>query len=479
MPAMRRRILPIALICVAGGFVAFRDRAPGKVRADDAVLEAGFAEAEITPALGDRPVYLAGFGHNRRATKVHDPLFARCVVLRHGGQKLALVSIDVVGYFHARVESVRRRLAGFTYVLVSSTHNHEGPDTLGLWGPSAFQSGVDPAYMQLLEERVVDAVRAADAAARPVNAKIGTAMAPELLHDARDPIVKHDELVALKFADPESGKPAGVVVQWNCHPETLGGKNTEVSADFVGYTVREIRERHQCPVVYLTGTVGGLMTSLHVDVRDDEGRPLADGTFEKNQRYGRLVGRLADRALADARPIRLHPLKERSRRFFLPIDNKAYQIGRRLGVLDRAAYLWAGDPRRAEPADPNEFSRPLAIQTEAAWLRLGELDVAAIPGEIYPELVLDKVQDPADPGADFPDAPIEPAIYKQLRGPHRMLVGLANDEIGYIIPKRQWDEKPPFCYGRQKAQYGEMNSVGPETAPILCRIFSELAAGKD
>ena len=25
-----------------------------------------------------------------------------------------------------------------------------------------------------------------------------------------------------------------------------------------------------------------------------------------------------------------------------------------------------------------------------------------------------------------------------------MIIGLANDELGYIIPKRQWDEKPPF-----------------------------------
>ncbi len=52
-----------------------------------------------------------------------------------------------------------------------------------------------------------------------------------------------------------------------------------------------------------------------------------------------------------------------------------------------------------------------------------------------------------------------------------MLIGLANDEIGYIIPKRQWDEKPPFCYGRKKAQYGEENSLGPDTAPLLCKAF--------
>lgn len=100
--------------------------------------------------------------------------------------------------------------------------------------------------------------------------------------------------------------------------------------------------------------------------------------------------------------------------------------------------------------------------------------MAIIPGEIYPELVLSKVQDPADPGADFPDAPIEPGIYAQLKGPHRMIIGLGNDEIGYIIPKRQWDEKPPYCYGRKKAQYGEINSLGPDTAPILCKAFQEL-----
>jgi hypothetical protein len=59
-----------------------------------------------------------------------------------------------------------------------------------------------------------------------------------------------------------------------------------------------------------------------------------------------------------------------------------------------------------------------------------------------------------------------------------MLVGLANDEIGYILPKRQWDEKAPFCYGRKKAQYGESNSVGPEAGPILCKAFQDLLSGK-
>src|SRR5207248_2962764 len=123
------------------------------------------------------------------------------------------------GLFHPSVAQVRQQLPGFTYVLVSSTHNHEGPDTLGIWGPNPFQSGVDPAYLKRVENEIVKAVRAADVATRPVTARLGTAQAPELLHDAREPYVKHDELVVLQFDEP-GGKCAGLVVQWNCHPET-------------------------------------------------------------------------------------------------------------------------------------------------------------------------------------------------------------------------------------------------------------------
>jgi hypothetical protein len=190
-----------------------------------------------------------------------------------------------------------------------------------------------------------------------------------------------------------------------------------------------------------------------------------------------LLAEVAERARKAARPVKLTPLQVRSRSLFLPLDNKLFLLARQLGVLKREAFLWTGDPYKAEQAKEVKADKPLCTRTEIAWLRLGELDIAAIPGEIYPELVLGKVQDPADAAADYPDAPIEPAIYKQLRGPHRMLIGLAGDEIGYIIPKCQWDEKPPFCYGRKKAQYGEVNSLGPNTAPLLCRAFEELVRG--
>src|SRR6516162_6321503 len=210
----------------------------------DASLRAGFGESDITPKLDGKPVYIAGFGKNRKATGVHDPLMARAIVLADGTKKLALVSVDLVGLFQAPVERVRQKLPGFDYVLVSSTHNHEGPDTLGLWGPGPLRSGVDPAYMKQLEEAIARTVTDADKAARPVIVRLGTARAPELLHDGREPIVKHDELVAIEFREPKSKKTTGVVVQWNCHPETLGSRNTLISADFIWGTVTHLKKRH-------------------------------------------------------------------------------------------------------------------------------------------------------------------------------------------------------------------------------------------
>ncbi|MBI2803995.1 MAG: hypothetical protein HYX68_03320 [Planctomycetes bacterium] len=434
----------------------------------------GFAETNITPDIKAKPVWLAGFGKNRKATRVHDALFARAIVLEHDRKKIAIVSVDVVGLFNDVVQNVRKKLPGFTYILVSSTHNHEGPDTMGLWGPDLITSGIDPAYMKQLELGIAAAILQADKNKAPALARIGTAKGPELLHDGREPFIKHDELVALRFEN-QAKKAVGIVVQWNCHPETLSSKNTEISADFVGYTVSYLKKKYRCPVVYLTGTVGGLMTSLRVEVKDEQGTPLADGTFAKTRRYGLLLGKLAESALEGAKPVKLTPLAFRARRFFVPIDNQFYLLGYSLGILKRDAYLWTGDPLKAELVKGKlNLKKRLAIASEVGWLKLGDLEIAAIPGEIYPELVLGKVQNPPDPGADFPNAPIEPGIYAQLKSKHRMIVGLANDEIGYILPKRQWDMEAPFCYGRKRAQYGEENSLGPDTGPILCDVFRGL-----
>jgi len=482
MSSLRRLLLRVVLAAgsvavLTAGFCTWGSRSASHAQ-ETAPLRVGFAETDVSPKLDGKPVYLAGFGKDRKATKNHDPIMARACVLSDGSRKIAMVSVDLIGFFQQSVDRIRAKAPSCDYIVVSSTHNHEGPDTVGLWGPGWFSTGVDPDYLKVVEAGILDAILKAEKNLVVADVvRIGQTKAPELLHDSRLPTVLHDDLVVLRF-ESKAGKHLGVVVQWNCHPETLSSKNTETSADFVAATVAHLAKTQGCPVLYLTGTVGGLMSSLKVEIKDENGKALADGTFEKTEEYGRMVGRVADKAIAAGKPIRLTPFEIRRKEVYLPLDNQAYILAFRLGMVTREAYQWKGTPNEADPIDKKATGKKLALRTELAYLKLGELEAACIPGEIYPELVLGKVQDPVDPGADFPEAKIEPSIYGQLKRPYKMLIGLANDEIGYIIPKRQWDEKPPFCYGLKRSQYGEINSVGPETAPILCEAWVELVKGK-
>src|SRR6185369_370797 len=97
------------------------------------------------------------------------------------------------------------------------------------------------------------------------------------------------------------------------------------------------------------------------------------------------------------------------------------------------AFHWKNDPFKSGDKFPGKASDgDLCIASEVSVLTLGEVKVACIPGEIYPEIVGGGVPDPADAGADFPDAPREPTVYDSIAAKHKMLIGLANDEIGYI-----------------------------------------------
>jgi hypothetical protein len=56
-------------------------------------MKIGYAQNIITPSL-DKPVYLAGFGNNRRAETIHDDLFVRALALQDEQTTLVLVVLD-------------------------------------------------------------------------------------------------------------------------------------------------------------------------------------------------------------------------------------------------------------------------------------------------------------------------------------------------------------------------------------------------
>jgi hypothetical protein len=59
-----------------------------------------------------------------------------------------------------------------------------------------------------------------------------------------------------------------------------------------------------------------------------------------------------------------------------------------------------------------------------------------------------------------------------MPGQYKFAICLSNNEIGYIVPRSEWDVVAPYVYNKE--QYGEENSLGDKTAPILYRELSGL-----
>ena len=76
-------------------------------------LKVGFGRRDLNPDLKNpaEPVWMAGFSQGRSATNIHDNLEAVGVVIDNGTRRIALVSIDAIGFFHDDVVAVRKRIA--------------------------------------------------------------------------------------------------------------------------------------------------------------------------------------------------------------------------------------------------------------------------------------------------------------------------------------------------------------------------------
>jgi hypothetical protein len=344
---------------------------------------------------------------------------------------------------------------------------------MGLWGPSPLRSGVDPDYLERVIDAAVEALGTAVSMLQPVRVSFHEMpMEMEgLVADTRLPEVFDPDIRLMHFTLASNGGTLGTMVTWGNHPETPWSRNTEITADFPGF-LREALEhgvRAEGRLVeaglggthlYINGAIGGLMsTTPDVSVRD----PYLDREFkEPSHEKSRAVGRqLASRILprlweSSAGGVTSLPISVRARTIEVPLDNTGFLLAPVLGVIDRGHLGWN------------------TLRTEVALLTLGDVSIACIPGEIYPELVNGGVE--RAPGGDFDIEPQElPPIRELMPGRIKFVFGLANDEIGYIIPKSQWDRKPPYLYGSEKSVYGEINSVGPETASLIHTAFRELA----
>lgn len=485
-------VLGIALLLVAGlvfirGYFAFRDRLPGfslnlqidpvKALANPRPLRVGFARVRINPDLSNpqHPIYVAGFGQNRKATAIHDDLWAIACVIDDGWTRLGIVSLDSIGFFHDDAVRVRRRLDPdwkLDYTVICATHNHSTPDLMGLWGPDYLHTGVDAAYLEEVRSACVEVLGNAVSnlqPARVVFREIPTETR-NLVADTRKPIVFDPDLRLMYFIQAVSGKTLGSVVSWADHPETPWSENTQLTADYCGYLRdalengvsvkgQKVAEGLGGTHLYINGAIGGLITTPPgTSVRD----PYLDEDFKQpSHEKARALGRqLASRVLpvmndTNANFTNQLPIGIRARTIELPLYNKVFLLAGYLGLIDRGYVRWR------------------TLRTEVALITLGEATIACVPGEIYPEIVNGGIEQA--PGGDFQVLPVEvPPLRQLMPGRIKFVFGLANDEVGYLIPKSEWDEKPPYLYGAAHAPYGEINSVGPDAAGCVHTALKHL-----
>ena len=388
----------------------------------------GYAHQTITPTL-ERPVYLAGFGQNRLAQSVHDDLYVRALALNWGETHLVLAALDLLGLSRHHCQEIGRRVnerAPDTYLILACTHTHHGPDTLGLWGPDMTTSGIDPDYLAGLEDEVVDTALAALGQLQPAQLRSASVHVPGIAKNARDPQIVDDELTCVQFCHPESGATLATMLIFPCHPEVLWEHNPHITSDYPGFLRRRVEAETGAPGLFFAGALGGMMTP---DVQDH--------SFEEAETMGNLLAQAALDALreAEATGEEKNPSFFR-REFAIPMENPLFQLAMEGGLLS------------------NTLADEGVVITEANLLKIGPVWLAGVPGELLPKLGLALKADLRQAGA-------------QVAG----IIGLANDELGYILPQEDYVyPKDPFEPGDH---YEETMSIGPEAGP---RLLSTLRA---
>ena len=99
-----RRIAAIVIILIISFSLCFC------AKAGESTLRAGTARIDITP---DKPVKMSGYSARTALSQdVHDPLSARVVAFENNGERLVLVSTDLLGFYGGTAESFRKVILG-------------------------------------------------------------------------------------------------------------------------------------------------------------------------------------------------------------------------------------------------------------------------------------------------------------------------------------------------------------------------------
>ncbi len=367
-------------------------------------LRAGAAKASITP---EENLHLAGYRDGmpftpwgaRTATGVHDDIFARCLALGDGEKTLVFVVLDLLGLYQADMEAIRQRLREKTgledmMVAVGTTHNHSAPDVTGFYG------GVPRRYRRLIQELASDAAKEAVQNMAPARIGFATARVEGIVRNNRDPETGPvDEEAAMMLVEGEGAGTLAVLVNFPCHADVLGKRNSLVTADFPAYLCSELERERGGTAIYFNAAQGDIYPWQTIEDRDDE-KGLR--TFEEAEAVGSAIAKAALEALTRTELTSDVTIDVRVTYPDVPVDNRMLKIARFLRMIPRKLY--------------NGRAR-----SETWVVNIDDAQIVTLPGQFFSRLGLE--------------------LKEQMKGTYKFLFGLTCDDLVYVLPPDEWDPK--------------------------------------
>ncbi len=431
----------------------------------------GFAKASILPPdWATKKYYVAGYGENNPAIGVLDEphVHALWVDDRSGRGGVLFISCDCVGILNKDILKLRKAVTvalGDHYcrsVNIFCTHNHAGIDTMGIWGPLPL-SGKDPKYMDLIRKQMIKAAKQAVADARESDVYYGTIQVPDMQEDIRLPHVYSKTLTRFRCV-PKDGSREIWFLNFASHSESLQGCNSRISADFPHYLRNRIRLATGAETIYGVGAIGGMISMEIADEKAirEAGNDFAESTMQIGHKLGGYALQIEDEK-------QLTPYVNLLRKeLFVPVENTILSIAGRVHIIEAD---WYAD---------SKLPKKICLKTEMTYIDFGGVPMLLIPCEMFPELAFGGYLS-AEESAEGKGPEINPVPLTEIAGEKELLIfGLANDELGYVLPPNDFMLHPTQPYletprdrlGRR--HYEETNSLGPQTAQVLADCFASI-----
>ncbi len=407
-PLQQIVIVWMSAFAVVGLFAGRIDRAAA------AELKAGVARVDLTPPL-ELNAPLGGYGErmNRPAEGIHDRIFAKAVVLADGKKKFALLTVDIVGFPPPIKPALVDRLSGAGWtreqIMLLPSHSHTSIEMNAINPANTLQVPQLGIYSQrvydFVVERLASVVR--DAERQLVSVSVGTSSISidGWNRNRRGGDVTDKELTVTRV-DTVAGKPLAVLVNFTAHPTFMSGEDMLFSGDWPGHLQRT-----------LESLIGEGVTAMYYNGAEGDqapiGRPDAGSSrWERAERYGRDLAIVAWRQWQRTAPQKNVAFAYHQHAIALP-ERKLHPDFMKTGGAEYGLN---------EKLFQEMLSRMIPAQTESVSLRLGELLIVGIPGEMAASLGMK----------------IKSETGRVTGAQHPVIGGLADVWLSYILPAEEY-----------------------------------------